>query len=107
MGLLNGTDPIASWWLAVVVLVVVTGVVAVLLRLVINAAKDVDTEAAEIWVRGQRVANNTIHIASLYRTAELVDRILTRAGGIASGATAIKEHAESCPGCPECIWKKV
>jgi len=107
MALLNGTDPIASWWLAIVVLLVVTVVVAVLLRMVINAAKAVDAEAAEVWARGQRVANNTIHIASLYRTSELVDRILGRAGGIANAATAIKTHAESCPGCPECIWKKV
>jgi len=107
MALLNGTDPIASWWLAVVVLLVVTVVVAVLLHLVINAAKAVDSEAAEVWARGQRVANNTIHIASLYRTSELVDRILDRAGGIAKSATAIRDHAESCPGCPECIWKKV
>ena len=106
MGLLTGANPIASWWLVVIVVAVVIVVVAVLLRQIIATAQAIDDEAAEIWVRGQRVANNTIHIADLYKTQDLVDRILGRAGRIAAGATAIKEHAESCPGCPSCIWQR-
>ncbi|MGP1398065.1 MAG: hypothetical protein ACTS3R_21365 [Inquilinaceae bacterium] len=105
MNLLTGADPIASWWIAVAFLFVVTGVVAVLLRAIVRTAKAIDGEVAEIWVRGQRVANNTIHIASLYKTADLVDRILGRAERIASHAAAIKDHAEDCPGCPSCIWR--
>jgi hypothetical protein len=78
----------------------------VLLRQVITTAGQIDDEVAEIWIRGQRVANNTIHIANIHKTSEMVDRILGRAGRIAAHAAAIKDHAENCPGCPSCIWKK-
>lgn len=106
MDLLTGVDPTASWWLANIVLVVVTGVVAILLIAVIRTARAIQAEVAEIWVRGQRVANNTIHIANLHKTAGTVGQILAGTGSIAGHATAIKEHAESCPGCPACIWQK-
>ncbi|MEL6963669.1 MAG: hypothetical protein AAFO01_13015, partial [Pseudomonadota bacterium] len=66
MHLIDGTNPITSWWIAIALLLVVTLVVAFLLRLIIKTAMDIDDVAAEIWVRGQRVANNTIHIASLH-----------------------------------------
>ncbi len=105
MHLIDGTNPITSWWIAIVLLIVVTLVVAFLLRLIIQTAMDIDDVAAEIWVRGQRVANNTIHIASLHATKDTVGGILGRAGRIAGHATAIREHAESCPGCPSCIWQ--
>lgn len=105
MELLTGTDPIASWWLANILLVVVTGVVAILLSAVIRTARAIHGEVAEIWVRGQRVANNTIHIANLHQTAGTVGQILAGAESIARNATAINRHAESCPGCPACIWR--
>ena len=57
-------------------------------------------------LRGQRVANNTIHIANLYRTHEYVQGILARAGRIAASAAAIEQHAKSCPGCPACLMSK-
>ncbi len=105
MGLLTGADPAASWILALVVLVVVTAVVGILLHLVATTAIGIRMGVAEVWERGQRVANNTIHIAVLHRIAEGVDAILKRAGGVASSAGAIKAHAEACPGCPECFLK--
>lgn len=106
MELFTGTDPIASWWLAIVVLVVTTVVVGFLLVQVIKTAAEIKDGVAEIWVRGQRVANNTIHIANLYKTSDAVAGILGRAQRIASHSNAIKDHAESCPGCPSCIWQK-
>jgi hypothetical protein len=102
----DGSDPSLSWWTAIVILLVVTAVVYVLLRLVTQTALRIEKEVSEIWVRGQRVANNTIHIATLYKTRDYVEAILGRAGHIAGEAAAIEAHARSCPGCPACIFSK-
>ena len=106
MGLIDGTDPIASWWLAVAVVAVVTIVVAVLLRSIIREAAAIEDGVAVVWANGQRVANNTIHIAVLYKTHEYVEGILGRASRIATSAKAIEDHAEHCDSCPRCIWHK-
>lgn len=103
MGLFTGTDPTASWITAIVVLFVVTAVVALLLARVIEAARAIEGELATIWAAGQRVANNTIHIAALYRTKDAVEAILGRAGRIAESVEAIRVHAETCEGCPRCM----
>jgi hypothetical protein len=102
----DGSDPILSWWTAVVVLLLVTLVVYLLLHSVIATAGKIETTVSGIWIRGQRVANNTIHIANLYKTDELVQGILARAGRIAASAAAIEQHAKSCPGCPACLFSK-
>ena len=101
--ILDGSDPMTSWWTAVIVLLVVTLVVYVLLARIITAAGAIHATVGEVWVRGQRVANNTIHIANLYKTDEYVEGILRRAGRIAVSAAAIEQHAKSCPGCPSCF----
>jgi hypothetical protein len=67
------------------------------LHLVTSTAHDIDTTAAEIWQRGQLVANNTVHIAKVHDIKAGVDAILDRAASIAGSAAAIKAHAESCP----------
>jgi hypothetical protein len=103
LDLLTGVDPIASWSFALALLFVVTIVVWILLRLVTATAGNIDTTAAEIWQRGQLVANNTVHIAKAYEIKAGVDAILGRAASIAGSASAIKAHAESCPGCPACM----
>lgn len=100
------TAAFALWWIAVIAALVVTFVVAVLVRLIVATARDIETAVAEIWTRGQRVANNTIHIPNLYRTVETVEAIGGRAGRILANARAIAEHAETCPGCPACILGK-
>jgi hypothetical protein len=102
----DGSDPILSWWTAIVVLLVVSVVVYVLLRQIITAAVAIENTVSEIWTKGQRVANNTIHIAGLYRTNDLVEGILGRAARIAASAAAIEQHAKTCPGCPACIVSK-
>ena len=91
------------WWIAIALAVVVTVVVGVLLAAIIRTASDIRGGVAEIWARGQRVANNTIHIPSLYKTNEVVVAIEGRAAGILDAATAIAAHAAECPGCPQCI----
>ena len=106
MNLISGANPIASWWLAIVMVALVIVVVAVVLTLIVKTASAIDDEVAEVWANGQRVANNTIHIAALYQTSDAVDGILNRAGNIAGSAQAIKDHAEGCPSCPNCIWHR-
>lgn len=102
----NGTDPMAGWVMAIVLLLVVTVVAWGLLRTVIMSARAIKSEVAQVWANGQRVANNTIHIASLYATRDAVGAIIERAGGIAGHAKAIEAHAKECPGCPACLFKK-
>ena len=106
MNLFTGANPIASWWLAIVMVAVVTVVVAILLYRIVKTAGAINEEVATVWANGQRVANNTIHIAALYKTSDNVDGILSRAGRIANSAQAIKDHAEQCPSCPQCIWHR-
>ncbi len=103
--LLTGTDPASSWILAIVILVVVSAVVWLLLHLVAITAADIKAGVAQVWAGGQRVANNTIHIAKAHEIASGVEAILKRAGGIAASAEAIRVHAETCPGCPECFLR--
>ena len=106
MGLIQGTNPIASWWFAIIIVAVVTVVVAVLLIQIIRTAAAIDNEVATVWTNGQRVANNTIHIAVLYKTHEYVQGILGRAGRILGSSQAIRDHAKDCPSCPKCIWHR-
>lgn len=101
--LLTGADPTASWILAIITLFVVSAVVWLLLHLVATTAAGIRRGAAEVWAGGQRVANNTIHIAKAYEIADGVEAILCHAGMIAASSEAIKAHAASCPGCPNCF----
>lgn len=91
------------WWVAVAVAVVVTVVVAGLLALIVRTAEDIEAAVSEIWTRGQLAANNTIHIFNLYKTDELVGRLLGRIRRIVFNAEALARHARSCPGCPACL----
>ncbi len=93
--LLTGRDAVASWWLAVVLLFVVSAVVWLLLYLVARTAREIEMAVAEVWEHGQRVANNTIHIPKLHEVAGGVEAILGRAGRIAASADALRSHAES------------
>lgn len=99
MGLLTGTDPTASWIAAIAMSVVVSGIVYLLLAQVIRTAAGIEQGVAEIWARGQRVANNTIHLANLHRTQEVTERILGRAGRIAGHVQALDDHVNP-PGKP-------
>ena len=94
------------WWLSIAVLVVVTAVVGLLLALVLRSARNIERTAADIWTTGKLVANNTIHIPLLRETNRIVGRILETAGQVVGGAGAIEQHAEGCPGCPECVLEQ-
>jgi len=94
------------WWLTLAIGLVVALVVTGLLAWIHHEARVIRDGVSEIWNVGQRVANNTVHIPSLYRTNALAARILGAAGKIHDSATAIARHADSCPGCPQCLARR-
>jgi Na+/H+-translocating membrane pyrophosphatase len=94
------------WWIALALLLVVSVVVAALLYWLHTRAREIERLVGAIWQAGQRVAGNTVHTPQLYRIADGVEAILARASRIAAQARAIEAHAESCPGCPQCIWRR-
>lgn len=98
------------WTLSLVIFVVVLVVVATLLTLILRAAKDIKGGVALIWNVGQRIANNTIHLALLAKTNAGASKILESAVGVIGATAAIKAHAGVCPGCPACVlgprWKQ-
>lgn len=91
------------WIVTLAIYLVVVGVVALLLTLIVRAARDVRAVVADIWTTGQKIANNTIHIALLKKTNHVAGRILSSAAGVAAATAAVKAHAEECPGCPKCV----
>jgi hypothetical protein len=101
-----GDQAMGLWQLALALGLVVTIVVAILLHVLHGRARLIEQTVGSIWGAGQRVANNTVHVVQLYRTADGVERILGHAGRIAGHAAAIEAHAAACPGCPQCLWRR-
>jgi hypothetical protein len=91
------------WTLTLVVYGVVLGVVAVLLALILGAARRVRAGVAEIWTVGQQVASNTLQVALLDTTVHVAGEILESARGVIDATAALAGHAERCPGCPACV----
>jgi hypothetical protein len=91
------------WTVSLVVYFVVVSVVALLLWMILTAARDVRQAVTDIWTVGQKVANNTIHIPLLGRTNLVGGQILAAAGGIVQATAALEAHARACPGCPQCV----
>lgn len=103
---MNASTVYTLWIISIVVLLVVTGVVALLLSLILGTARRINTAVGQIWISGQGVANNTIHIPLLATTNRYAGEILDTAKQIVGGAAAIEQHAEGCPGCPMCTLAK-
>lgn len=91
------------WVTTLVVYGVVLLVVAALLALILREARRIHAGVSEIWNVGQKVANNTIHIALLDTTNHVAGRILASAKGVLGATAAIRAHAGNCPGCPACV----
>lgn len=91
------------WITSLVIFFVVVGVVAFLLLQILRGAQAIRSGVSDIWTVGQKVANNTIHIALLHKTNAVAGRILTSAVGVVRATAAIKAHAEGCQGCPACV----
>ncbi len=93
------------WWTSLALGLTVSLVVALLLWLIQRAAATINRRVARIWDAGQRVAANTVHIPTLYKTNAVAGEILASALRINTGAAAIEAHAAGCPGCPQCILR--
>jgi hypothetical protein len=91
------------WIMTLVIYGVVLVVVAVLLTLILRAAREVRSGVSTIWTVGQQVANNTIHIALLDTTNHVAAEILGSAKGVVAATAAMATHAAHCPGCPACV----
>ena len=91
------------WIVSLVVFAVVLVVVAVLLMLILRASKRIHAGVSAIWTAGQKVANNTVHLALLHKTNHLAGQILASAGNVAEATGAIATHAAGCPACPACV----
>ncbi|MFN2433218.1 MAG: hypothetical protein ABR599_10470 [Gemmatimonadota bacterium] len=99
-----GADAVVRMWtVTLVVYGVVLVVVAALLTPILIEARRIHAGVAAIWTVGQKIANNTIHIALLDRTNHVAGGILRSAEGVLAATGAIRAHAESCPGCPACV----
>lgn len=91
------------WTWSLIVFTVVLVVVAILLTLILRAARDIAAGVAAIWNVGQRIANNTIHLALLEKTNAGAEAILQSAVGVIKATAAVKDHSAGCPGCPACV----
>lgn len=103
---MNGPSPETIqqvWTVSLVIYAVVLLVVVVLLRLILREAGQIHAGASEIWNVGQKIANNTIHIALLGTTNHVAAQILASAVGVAGATEALQTHTQSCSGCPACI----
>src|SRR5262245_22568139 len=91
------------WLISLGAFVVVLLVVAALLTLILSTAKQIHRGVSEIWNVGQRIANNTVHLAMLDRTNHLAGAMLEPAARIAAATDRMATHANGCPGCPACV----
>jgi hypothetical protein len=63
------------WWLSIGIFALVVVVVAVLLGIIIVAAKSIDRNAGAVWVVGKEIAGNTVSIWMLEQTIGALRRI--------------------------------
>ena len=80
---------IDMWWLSLAIFSAVIVVVAVLLGLIIAAAKSIDRHAGAIWVVGKQIAGNTVSIWMLEQTIGSLRRIGESARKIEGTLTAL------------------
>jgi hypothetical protein len=82
---------IELWWLSLAIFAVVVTVVALLLGLILAAAKNVDRNAAGIWTVGKEIAGNTVSIWMLERNNDLLRQIGGHARRIEEAAVGMEE----------------
>ena len=63
------------WWLSLAIFAVVIVVVAILLGVIIAAAKSIDRHAGAIWTIGKEIAGNTVAIWMLEQTVGSLRRL--------------------------------
>jgi hypothetical protein len=89
---------IDMWWLSLAIFSAVIVVVAVLLGLIIAAAKSIDRHAGAIWVVGKQIAGNTVSIWMLEQTIGSLRRVGESARKIEGTLTALDEKLGALAG---------
>jgi hypothetical protein len=82
-------DSLTLWTWSLIGGVLVVAVVALLLILIIRAARSIDYHANQIWEAGKQIAGNTVAIWQLEQTNAVAGDILTTAQSIAGAAHSI------------------
>ena len=91
------------WGGSLLLAVIVVAVVALLLHQIERTARRIRRALGEIWITGQQIAAATVHIPDLASINHRVDDIYAHTERIRDAAKVIREHAEHCPGCPQCV----
>ena len=81
------------WWLSLGIFAAVVVVVAVLLGVIIGAAKSIDRNAGAIWVVGKQIAGNTVAIWMLEQTVASLRRLTEASRRIESALQRIDPTA--------------
>lgn len=84
-------DTMTLWTYSLIAGTIVVLIVAVLLIMLITAARRVDKHAAEIWTAGKHIAGNTVSIWMLNTTNKVAGEILGTAVSIDKRAAAIDD----------------
>lgn len=88
-------DIIELWWLGLAIFALVVVVVAVLLGLIIAAAKRIDRHAAAIWVAGKQIAGNTVPIWMLEKTNRQLETLADSSRAMEQSASAMTEALQA------------
>lgn len=88
-------DIIELWWLGLAIFAAVVVVVAVLLGLIIAAAKRIDRHAAAIWVAGKQIAGNTVSIWMLEKTNRQLETLADSSRAMEQSASAMTEALQA------------
>jgi uncharacterized protein YoxC len=91
-------DVIELWWFSLALFALVVVVVAVLLGLIIAAAKSIDRHAAAIWVAGKQIAGNTVSIWMLEQADQLLRETQREAERLQKSAASMDEHLRAVAG---------
>lgn len=85
-------DVMQMWWLSLGIFAVVVVVVAVLLGLIIAAARSIDKHAGNIWTAGKQIAGNTVSVWMLEQVTDQLRGIRDSSTSIAESAQGIDER---------------
>jgi hypothetical protein len=89
---------IELWWLSLAIFAVVVVVVAVLLGMIVAAAKSIDHHACAIWTEGKKIAGNTVSIWMLEKTNEYAHKVWQSANAVEMHAGSMDEKLTALSG---------
>lgn len=88
-------DVIELWWLWTALFAAVVVVVAVLLGLIIAAAKRIDRHAEAIWIAGKQIAGNTVSIWMLEKANQKAEQMVEASRSLEKTAASMDEKLQA------------